>query len=183
MSDATFSLRTLMVLVTLSAVGCFALAQHTPWWASIMLTLTYGLLLLGTLSAVVRNGSGRVFWLGFAVSGWAYAIVVCSPLLFPTAGTLLTTRALIAGWQFVGTDGGEAEHNSSVIFSDLEARYNDIMTGLRLPIDTKQHEYVTAVRAYLLIGQSLWTLALGFATGWVATAIHRRERRRDAACC
>ncbi len=189
MSAATFSLKTLLVLVTVSAVGCYALVQHTPLWASIVVTLAYALLSVGAILAVVRRGSPRAFWAGFAAGGSVYLALAFSPLVFTGAPSLLTTKALIAGWKHVGKPAPPADDQNSDRFtsplsdqdlSDLEGQYNDIMMGFnRSFYEPEQQEYLTAARSYLRIGQSLWSLALGFTIGLLAAFFHWRERRKD----
>ncbi len=190
MSAATFSLKTLLLLVTVSAVGCYALVQHTPLWASIVLTLTYGLLSIAVVLALVRRGSARAFWAGFAAAGWVYLVMALSPLLFAGAPTLMTTKALIAGWQYVGspvprpTDDSSSPYRSSLSdrdLSDLESEYNDLMMSFGWSSDPERRDYVAAVRAYLQTGQALWSLAWGFVVGMLAAFFSWRERRKDRA--
>lgn len=182
MSAATFSLRMLMVFVAALAVGCYALTQHTPLWANVIVTMSYGLLALAALLAFVRRGARRAFWTGLAVAGWAYSAIVFSPFLFTGSGALLTTKVLIVGWAHVGTGPptprtSEPPPLSTRDMTNLENDYFEIMMGFRSSfVAEEQQDYVAAIRAYFRIGQSLWAIILGLGAGLTTAALYRREQ-------
>ena len=62
-------------------MATFALIYATPLWAVVSYTLCIGLLLAAIVFAIAASGRGRFFWLGFAVFGWGYWIVLHSPIL------------------------------------------------------------------------------------------------------
>jgi hypothetical protein len=189
MSAATFTLRTLLILVTVAAVGCYALTQHTPIWANITVTMCCGLLMLAGLLAFIRRGASRAYWAGFAVTGWAYLLAAFSPFLFGGSPALLTTKSLFVGWDYVGVAAPPSDPTSgasSILqdsdLGDLEDHYFEIMMRLRSGFYAPgQQEYRNAVRAYLTIGQALWALILGFAAGLLAAVLCWRQRRWDEA--
>jgi hypothetical protein len=71
-----FSVRGLLVAVTLTAVGIAALLNASPWlealaWGAALLILSCALLLV-----VYRRDEQRAFWLGFVVFGGIYLLVL-----------------------------------------------------------------------------------------------------------
>ncbi len=100
-----FSLRTLLAAAALLCVGAYVLVYATPVWAAIAYTLCVGLLLAAIVCACAATGQPRFFWLGFAVFGWGYLVVLHSPIFSVQAadrnwqvhysGPPLVTRAAI----------------------------------------------------------------------------------------
>lgn len=70
-----FSIKGLMVVVILVAIGIAALRSASELWASFVLTLTFGLLATAGLGALFSRGERQVFWIGFAAFGWGYVLV------------------------------------------------------------------------------------------------------------
>ena len=93
-----FSLASLMSSVLVIAVACAALRYASELWASVVFTLTVGLLLGATLCVVFRGGDARAFCLGFVLFGGGYLFVVFGPWFrgnaSPQPPALLTTRLL-----------------------------------------------------------------------------------------
>jgi hypothetical protein len=81
MKTIAFSIRGLLAAVTLIAVGLFALLNASPLWDSIIVSLTLLLLLTALLSLACRPGPRRAFWIGFAIFGWGYLILVDGPIV------------------------------------------------------------------------------------------------------
>ncbi len=67
-----FSIGGLMLIVLAAAVGLAALKNASRIWAGAMLLLTCGILALGVVGALCRQGAERVWWLGFSIFGWGY---------------------------------------------------------------------------------------------------------------
>jgi len=102
-----FSLRSLMTTIGYIAVACAALSYASPfWWA-----LTYGstlvLLFAAPLYAIYRTGPSRAFWVGVAVFGWGYVVLMAGNPQGPAASRLPTGVVL----NFFG--GMTAEQNYS----------------------------------------------------------------------
>lgn len=72
MLKCQFSVRGLLVVVALVAVGCTALINASPLWDSVILTAVLAALLGAVVASACRRGSARAFWLGFGVVGWGY---------------------------------------------------------------------------------------------------------------
>lgn len=97
-----FSIKALLGTTTFVAIGCAALLNASEWWASVTCTLVLGVLLVAVLRSVFCRGPSRAFWLGFAILGWAYVLLIFWPMgpdpTFPCQRHLLTTK--VANWAY-----------------------------------------------------------------------------------
>ena len=89
-----FSVRELLGFVAFLAVGTTALLYASALWASLLFSLALLLLLVAALGAIVLPGSTRAFWLGIAVFGWLYFLMINWPGQSNVAGQLVTNDAL-----------------------------------------------------------------------------------------
>jgi hypothetical protein len=71
-----FSLANLLGIVAVIALGLTGLSSATTFWTSAAATVTLGLLLAALLGAVLLRGADRAFWLGFALFGGTYLVLV-----------------------------------------------------------------------------------------------------------
>src|SRR6267142_6386542 len=76
-----FSLRYLFAATTFAGVSSYALIYATPFWAAVSFTLCIGLLLAAIVLAIAASARSRFFWLGFAIFGWGYWLVLSSSIL------------------------------------------------------------------------------------------------------
>lgn len=67
-----FAIKQLIVFITVIAIGLAAFSHPTVWWSLVVATLFITLLLTAILGSLLRRGSKRAFWIGFAVFGLAY---------------------------------------------------------------------------------------------------------------
>src|SRR5262245_16204227 len=79
MKPFRFSLLTLMGVVILFAVAFASLRSASKLWASIILTVTLGLLSVALLGAVFLIERKRAFCAGAAMTGWIYALLTFGP--------------------------------------------------------------------------------------------------------
>ena len=93
-SSWQFSVFGLLVFVAFVSVACAALVYASLWWASICLTGAVIAQLAAILGVVYRRGSGRAFWLGFALLGCAYLLMAFAPGLDRVIGYRLVTTKL-----------------------------------------------------------------------------------------
>jgi hypothetical protein len=82
-----FSLRMLLIVVTLCSLYIAGMVFRTPWWEASILTLNY-MIFAGSIAAAVLSPSRRAFFVTFAAFGLAYGIAVYLRM------ELVTTRAL-----------------------------------------------------------------------------------------
>jgi hypothetical protein len=71
-----FSLRSVLVMVALSALGTAALVQASQYWLCAIGSLSVALLLTGVTLAINTKGGQRAFWIGFLTWGLLYLAAV-----------------------------------------------------------------------------------------------------------
>jgi hypothetical protein len=71
-----FSLRGLLVAVTITAVGIAAMLSANAWWEAAAWMATLFALAIAVLLVAYRREQQRAFWLGFAVFGGTYLALV-----------------------------------------------------------------------------------------------------------
>jgi hypothetical protein len=94
MTRLRFSLLGLAGFVTAAAVGCAALIRASATIASAATTVLVVALSLSAVAALAGGPRRRGFWIGFAVCGWLYVLVIFGPLADSVGNTLLTTTLL-----------------------------------------------------------------------------------------
>lgn len=79
-----FSIAGLMGFVFIVSIGLVSLRWPTPVWAGAIFLMTWGVLSLAVVGAVCRGGPARAWWLGFALFGWGYLLLVFwNPFHYP----------------------------------------------------------------------------------------------------
>jgi len=143
-----FSLRTLLVGLVFFAVGCTALVNASEAWQTTISTTAFAALFFATLAGLFRRGKAQAFWIGFAVIGWLYLVLVYGLWEENTQPRLATTRALVLVWNAV--------------------RYTVAVSGsfAGATRTVPNHEY------FLNIGQCLWALLLALLGGLLARYFH-----------
>lgn len=71
-----FSIRGLLIAVTILSVGIAALLNANGWWEAAMWGGTIFVLAIAVLLAIYRREERRAFWLGFSVCGWLFLAVL-----------------------------------------------------------------------------------------------------------
>jgi hypothetical protein len=71
-----FTLKGLMIAIVMIGVGIAALVRPTKLWAIVLPFLLLTLCLTAILGLVFRRGPKRAFWVGFAVFGWTYFVLI-----------------------------------------------------------------------------------------------------------
>ena len=161
-----FSLRTLLLVAVVVAIGCAALVQPTEIWRQAVVTMTVLILLISTLAAIFGQGSLRATAGGFAVAGWMYFLLAFSPSLnirehLLTGNVLETLDKVIHG-----------ESKSDVTFfwtgSQLAPSGN---STIRLwPSTSRNNDFHN-------IGHALWALVFGMVGSFVAGWFSRQDKR------
>jgi hypothetical protein len=76
MNRLSFSIARILMIVAIAALGFAAIRVASPGWAGGMFSVTILAMLTSILGIAFRRGSPRVFWIGFALFGWANLILV-----------------------------------------------------------------------------------------------------------
>lgn len=160
-----FSLRTLLLVAVVVAVGCATLVHPTEIRRQAVVTMTVLILMISTLAAIFGQGSVRVTAGGFAIAGWVYFLLAFAPslnirehlLTGHVLGTLenvihgeanRTVNILSGPWNGSQPVTGTGSYNSTIRIWDSSGRNNDFHN----------------------IGHALWALIFGmfgsFVAGW-----------------
>ena len=81
-----FSIRTLMAVIVVSAVGLAALMNANELWAEVMLVAAFFAVGVAVLGAVTLRGREQVWWLGSALFSGVYLVFALVPFLAPQIG-------------------------------------------------------------------------------------------------
>ena len=128
-----------MGLVLFLGLAMVALRDASSAWAGFFLLFTLALLTLALVGAIFRRRSARAFFVGFALLGWGYMILVSDQWwVGPTASPkwqkpdfppdLITTRALDALYPVMRADSrssGGSSWRSSIDEQDGPAKRPD----------------------------------------------------------
>ena len=100
MRSIRFSIAGLMAMVLLMALGFAALRNASDIVLAMVLLVSRGSLGIALIGAICCSGAARVFWLGFAISGWIYIGCAFDP--YPESPALPTQAALVALGRVMG---------------------------------------------------------------------------------
>ena len=92
-----FSIRALMALVLVSAVGLAALRNANDLWAGMMLMVALAAVGISVMGAVILRGQERYWWAGFAFFGGGYLALALGPGLSDTLQPQLGTTLVLRG--------------------------------------------------------------------------------------
>jgi hypothetical protein len=90
-----FSIRTLMAVILVSAVGLAALRNANELWAGIMLLAVLIIVGMAILGAILLRGRDRAWWLGFALFAGGYLALAFTSLAAPVVMPKLATTHLL----------------------------------------------------------------------------------------
>ena len=162
-----FSLRSLLLVAVVVAIGCAALIHPTEVWRQAIVTMTVLMLMISTLAAIFGQGSVRVSAGGFAVAGWIYFLLAFSPSL--TIREHLLTSQVLDMLEKVIHDESERSVNTIPFMSDG----SQLVTGtgnstIRLwDLSNRNGNFHD-------IGHALWALIFGMFGSLVAGWFSRR---------
>ena len=91
-----FSIRTMMAVIVISAVGLAAIRNCSAVWAGAMFSITFFTLICSLLGVVFGRNMRRTYWSGFAVLGWSYLFLIYVPWLYDKVGGFLLAPNLFA---------------------------------------------------------------------------------------
>ena len=116
-------------------------------------------LAMGAVAIACRRNRSRAFWLGFSVLGWEHMILALAPWFDDHTGELILTRQLLDMLgHALGHDVTEPGAMSGILYNMSWASTGDGYT------------YLT----YLVSGQSLFTLLIAMAGGFVAQCLYAK---------
>ncbi|MFO0897923.1 MAG: hypothetical protein U0836_10915 [Pirellulales bacterium] len=166
MKAASFSLRTIFLVVAVAALGIAALVNANDWWTVAVTTTTVLLLVAATIAA------GNPFYRGFCVMGWAYFLLTTGATAVGTDTLLLPTRIMMMavpqpqqppGWE----RASPAYLSVSVAMSGATSDPSD-------PNAIQDLRYLNRLRN----AQCLLALVFGGVAGLVTQAVAKAQARR-----
>jgi hypothetical protein len=164
-------IRTLMVLILLSAIGLAALRNASNLWAGMMLLTALGIVGVAVLGAAILSGREQCWWGGFAFFGGGYLALAVGPWLSDTFEPKLATSQLIKeiyGWKF------ESPYLPKVKVVEIDEVKGVSKERLVTP-KKPAYEY------FQRVGHSLFALLAGLIGGSVGAWFHvRRDNSRNA---
>jgi hypothetical protein len=160
MNRFRFSLLALFGFVTFASVGCAALASGNEAWCVVIATATLATLGIAVFLSIFGRGQRRAFSRGFAVNGWIY---------------------LGFFYLNIGQPSGRPETFSySYYFATswvLEKYCTS--TGREITFELNRGDDEAKFMQTYFIGQSLWTILLGFVGGLSARHLYLRREQRE----
>lgn len=172
MSQFRFSLRILLGAFLGVALALGALAAANWLYASVVWTATVATLAFAVVASICDSGKSRAFWIGFAMLGWLHLVLVFGPWFCDhTSRLLLTSNVLerLAGWFGHKAITGPGTPN--------------IWENLGLSADWERASWSRSTHPemyygdYVIVGQSLFSLAAGCCGGVLGYWFYARRTR------
>ena len=91
----SFSIRGLMMLIVVFAVGLVALRTPSRIWANAWFSIAIATVSLATVAAVTALAESRAYWTGFAICGGVYFLFSLAPWIHEHTGHQLVTTAIL----------------------------------------------------------------------------------------
>jgi hypothetical protein len=199
MSMFRFTIRELVLVTGLIAVGCAGLKYaNEVWWSVLWLGLLM-LLLAAVVTALVGRGELRAAAIGFAVCVLAYAILFRAAPMHPNTGTtreldpfdgsLPTTRLLLPVFRIM-VKGAYIDQQTGKEVPDYDPTKNPAPGGMGFGggmgggmggFGGSTVFYVESPRRenFMAVGHILWALALGYLGSRFAVWVDRSSRVAD----
>jgi hypothetical protein len=182
MTRLHFSLLGLAGFVTAAAVGCWALINASHTIANAATTVLVVALSLTAVAAITCGPRRRGFWIGFAVCGWLYVLVIFGPLSQTMGSSLVTTSLLFRAAaampeaQKLWKDGFPNQAYSDI---GLIPPYGGSPDYGILPYVEQRsvYDYMGEyyVANFVRIGQVVWALLVGFFGAIVGQVLYARR--------
>ncbi|MFI5460003.1 MAG: hypothetical protein ACHRXM_31675 [Isosphaerales bacterium] len=177
-----FSIAWLMGIIFVIGVGLAALRHPSKLWASLLFTMTIGVLVVSLLGALFHRGLARQFWAGFAVCGWFYMLLnfgpwfesAVSPYLFTTACLDLIYPRVAAPERTAMVSDDVAKVGLASPFEGPPSPPANIWEHWTTIDNAKAGFFVandfdvTRSKPFQLIGHSVWALLFAYLGGVIA---------------
>lgn len=184
------SLATLIGIVALIALCLAGMLSPSRLWLMLASTVTLALLLAALLASWLFSGDDRAFWVGFALFGWTYLILVNWDWVGGQIGHDLTVGIneaaewLLPEVKAPGLPFGVASPppGASTILPALPGQAVPIPPTLVNSADYYELSRQRQIKVGNFVQICRMMSALGFAAlgGWVARILAQREEKRRA---
>lgn len=175
-----FSIAALMGFVFAFGVGLGALRYPSKLWASFLISIALGAMVVALLGAAFHRGLPQKFWAGYAITGWLYLLMIfgpwferaVSPYLFTTACldliyphvAAVEQTAMVASDKIYGLAGGFGGDPDP---SGIWEHWTEI-DGTATGFAAVNNFRVTRPRSFHMIGHALFALLFGYLGGLTA---------------
>lgn len=105
-----FSIRGLLIAVTIAAVGIAALLNANVWWEEAAWLIALSLLTGGILLCIYRRDGQRAFWLGFVIVGGLYLGLLLFTALIDRYYELASSRLSQLAYGIIIPDARQSEY-------------------------------------------------------------------------
>lgn len=167
----SFSTKHLLAATTAVAIGGYALVYATPVWGKLTYTLSISMLLAAVVFAAILRGGRQAFWLGFAIFGRGYWLLVSSPTLIYDTGP--NTWRIQSGHPLASSIFLDLVYfrGLSIVHKQPTFDASGVVTnGSRYPNDIN----------FGRVGHSLFDLLTAYAGGVLGAFAYRRSGREKA---
>ena len=162
-----YSLLSLFGLIAFCGLTLGALAGASYFLAGVFFSLAVTVLCGAAVAAALVSGAERAFWLAFAVFGWVHFMLTLGPWLDDYTGELVPSR-----------------HFLDLLGSVMHQKVADHMTmpGIwtNLPYATSGSSSSYRFLAFIVIGQSAFSVGIGWISGVVASYLFGRQKRHES---
>ncbi len=193
------SIRSLMAVVLISAVGLAALRTASDLWAGWVLLLALAGVGIAVLGAVFMRGPERAWWVGFALFSGAYLALAVGPWFRDRSQPQLGTTYLL---DYVHGRIHASPKDTPVDFEELKAQREKAALALAsirsivrnlndpafrlarqrlddLDVEISSLKRMATLSQFHTIGHSVFCLLAGLAGGMVAVWFDRRRERGE----
>ena len=158
-----FSIGRLLGIVSALCFMCATLFWPSPGWAGAATGLTIAILLIAVVSCVYREAHARAFWLGMAIFGWSYFVLIWGPFNMVSIH-LPTTAALRHVYPHIH----ESEPSVAIpSYTDLVRPRLEVAGSPKpIPATPGLNNY------FAQTGQSIWTIIIGCLGGILTSYLY-----------
>src|SRR5687767_1758220 len=122
----TFSIRWLLGMVLVAALFAAALAYHSSWWATAILSLTIALFVAATLGVWLKRLANE-FWMPFVFVGWLYLAMAFAPNDMRLSSRLPGTQISLAIWNWLAIEPPAEDERIELI--DYSRDFSNLMVS------------------------------------------------------
>jgi len=140
-----FSLLALGAMVAFVAVACVAVMNASLLWATVIHTASVLVLFMSLVAIVYRRGPARAFWVGFAIFGWGYFVLLDDSLLGDRMQDMATTTLS----RYLQETVGQRITDSDVAYDPSELGYIIHLLHVRIDIERVVQPLSTLVFAFI----------------------------------
>jgi hypothetical protein len=203
-----FSLKTLAGVVAGTAVACCALVYASNTWSAILYTAAIVFLAFATLAAVYGRERARASWVGCAICGWLYLLLVFGPIdstrQMTSPGQLNVDSELatthLARWLYASvlpklrtppqipqrvklrltdTRNSAAVALNEILVEDLNGALT-LLNSRAISPAAAAGPYYPDETSFIRVNHALWTWLFALAGGIIGSWLYARQGKRAA---